>query len=144
MATTRRSLRHLRMFGVRNASDLLQVYDAAVARGEQEAAAAGETDEPAIRARVQREVDQLRSAFTTDQMPADPGGYLPIQAMLDTLADEEWFTQIRYWRTSEFGSCDSSSWIIDGRSPHPRHSGQVPERVCRLTRELPAFSMPPS
>ena len=47
----------LRRFGIRNASDLLQAFEAAVARGEQEAAA-GESDEPAIRARAQREVDQ--------------------------------------------------------------------------------------
>jgi hypothetical protein len=31
-------------------------------------------------------------------MVEDPDGYLPIQGMLDTLQDEEWFTQIRNWR----------------------------------------------
>jgi hypothetical protein len=142
--STRRKLRHLRKLGIRNASDLLQAFEAAVARGEQEAAAAGESDEPAIRARIQREVDQLRSALTTAGMAAGVGGYLPIQGMLDTLADEEWCTQIRNWRTSEFGSCDASSWIIDGTSPHPRRSEELPERVCGSMSALPAFSMPPT
>jgi hypothetical protein len=142
--STRRKLRHLRKLGIRNASDLLQAFEAAVARGEQEAAAAGESDEPAIRARIQREVDQLRSALTTAGMAAGVGGYLPIQGMLDTLADEEWCTQIRNWRTSEFGSCDASSWIIDGTSPHPRRSEELPERVCGPMSALPAFSMPPT
>jgi hypothetical protein len=50
-------------------------------------------------------------------MAADASGYLPIQGMLDTLPYEEWFTQIRNWRSS--GSCDSWCWFIDGRHPHP-------------------------
>jgi hypothetical protein len=144
LETTRSNLRHLRRFGIRNASDLLQAYEAAVARGRQAAAAARATDKAAIRAHVLREVDQLRAALTTDGMEGDADGYLPIQGMLDTLADEEWFTQIRNWRTSEFGSCESWCWHIDGRSPYPRRSGDVPERVCRLVRELPTFSMPPN
>jgi hypothetical protein len=93
---------------------------------------------------VQREVDQLRTALTTDATAGGADGYLPIQGMLDTLADEEWFTQIRNWRTSEFGSCESWCWFIDGRSPFAQRSGELPERVCRLVRELPALSMSPA
>jgi hypothetical protein len=78
-------------------------------------------------------------------MAADASGYLPIQGMLDTLPDEEWFTQIHNWRSSEFGSCDSWCWFIDGRDPHPQRAARLPARVCRFTMQQapPVFPMPP-
>jgi hypothetical protein len=131
------NMRHLRRFGIRTASDLLQIYEAAVERGEQEAAAAvghtnDETSTTAVRRAVQREVDQLRRALSRDGMAPDDSGYLPIQGMLDTLPDEEWFTQIRNWRCSEFGACESWCWYIDGHWPYPKLPATVPEQVRHI------------
>jgi hypothetical protein len=109
LSDTRANLRHLRTFGIRTASDLLQAYGGAIERGRQKAEADGcdPSDGVAVRPYVQTEVNQVRDALTAGSMAADASGYLPIQGMLDTLPDEEWFTQIRNWRSSEFGSCDS-------------------------------------
>jgi hypothetical protein len=119
-AKTRSNLAHLRQFGIRNASDLIQAYDAAVRRGKAEACAIG-ADAGTTRTLVAREVDQLLTTLTTDTMPRHATtGYLAIQGMIDTLPDEEWFTHIRNWRRSEFGRNDSWRWFVDGTGDHPR------------------------
>jgi hypothetical protein len=139
----RDNMEHLRRFGIRNASDLLQAYEAAVERGRSTARAGGiaDTDTVGIDKCIRTEVDQLRTALSRDAMQPDESGYLPIQGMLDTLPDEEWFTQIRNWRSSEFGRCDSWALYLDGRSPYSRMSGRVPPRVCALLKRPPMCSM---
>ena len=131
LARTRANLRHLRRYGIRNATDLIQAFDEAVHRGEALAALHDETDRAAVRRYVQAEVDQLRETLTTDGMPRDTKtGYFPIQGMLDTLPDEEWFTQIRNWRRSAFGRCESWHWYVDGSSPFPIHPLTGPAAQC--------------
>jgi hypothetical protein len=98
-------LRHLRRYGIRTATDLVQAYEAAVARG---------GDDPAA---VDAEVGVLREALALPQ--GEPGAVPtgpvpPIQLMVDTLADEEWFTQIRNWRSSPFGRDDAWYRYLDG------------------------------
>ncbi len=150
LRVTRTNLARLRRFGIRNASDLLQAYEAAVSRGMQEADAAATAqglpaaDPGVVREAVRREVDQLRATLSTSAMAPDRTGYLPVQGMLDTLPDEEWFTQIRNWRWSEFGACESWCWYIDGHWPYPMLPSTLPDRVCSLQnrQRQPMFTMP--
>ena len=150
LGVTRANLVRLRRFGIRNASDLLQAYEAAVSRGMQEADAAATAQglpaaEPGVvRETIRREVDQLRATLSTSAMAPDRTGYLPVQGMLDTLPDEEWFTQIRNWRWSEFGACESWCWYIDGHWPYPMLPSTLPDRVCSLQnrQRQPMFTMP--
>jgi len=151
LTVTRANLVRLRRFGIRNASDLVQSYEAAVARGMQEAEAAAtakglHSAAPGdVRESIRREVDQLRTTLSTSAMAPDGSGYLPVQGMLDTLPDEEWFTQIRNWRWSEFGACEAWCWYIDGRWPYPKLPSTLPERVRGLQsqKHQHMFTMPP-
>ena len=60
--------------------------------------------------------------------------------IIDTLPDEEWFTQIRNWRNPEFGAADSWYWYLDGVGMSPLRA-PLPERVERSKRQFDAYSM---
>ena len=115
---------------------------------EADAAAAAQglpaADPGVVREAIRREVDQLRTTLSTSAMAPDGSGYLPVQGMLDTLPDEEWFTQIRNWRWSEFGACESWCWYIDGNWPYPKLPSKLPNRVCTLQnrQRQHMFTMP--
>ncbi len=111
----RDNLCHLRAFGIRTATDLLQVYDQAIRRG------------GGSRAAEQAEVELLRKALELPSKPDDTP-ISTIQTMIDTLPDEEWFTQVRNWRNSEFGKPDSWYWYLNGEGWTPRRAW-VPGRV---------------
>ena len=95
-----RNLCHLRAYGIRTATDLLQVYEQAVQRGEGTGTQAAE-------------VDALRTALELPGVPTD-SSVRAIQTIIDTLPDEEWFVQVLNWRHSEFGAVDSWYWYLDG------------------------------
>jgi len=94
----------------------VQAYGAARARGRHVAAA----EDAEIRA--------LRDAPALPR--AEPDGLdtpvSTIEVMVDALADEEWFTQIWNWRSSEFGRVDAWHRYLDGtgwdlrKARHPR------------------------
>jgi hypothetical protein len=44
----------------------------------------------------------------------DEGARIEVQMLIDTLSDEEWFTQIRNWRDSEFGTAVATRVHLDG------------------------------
>ena len=110
-----RNLCHLRSFGIRTASDLLQVYEEAIRRG---------GDSPDRKA---AEVDALRAALELPNAPKRPP-VRAIQTIIDTLQDEEWFVQVRNWRGSEFGAVNAWYWYLDGCQLV--YSDAVPERVA--------------
>ncbi len=60
--------------------------------------------------------------------------------IIDTLPDEEWFTQIRNWRNPEFGAADSWYWYLDGVGMSPLRA-PLPERVKRSKRQFDAYPM---
>jgi hypothetical protein len=60
--------------------------------------------------------------------------------IIDTLPDEEWFTQIRNWRDPEFGAADSWYWYLDGVGTVPLQE-PLPKRVEESKRELNAYPM---
>ena len=64
----------------------------------------------------------------------------PIQTIIDTLPDEEWFTQIRHWHNPEFGAADSWYWYLDGVGMSPLRAS-LPERVERSKRPFGEYSM---
>jgi hypothetical protein len=109
-----RNLCHLRSFGIRTASDLLQVYEEAIRRGGDDAD------------RKAAEVDALRAALELPNAPQRPP-VCAIQTIIDTLQDEEWFVQVRNWRDSEFGAVNAWYWYLDGCKLV--YSDAVPERV---------------
>ena len=118
---------HLRRYGIRTATDLLQAYDQAIRRG------GGD------HGKEQAEVEALRTAL---ELPSTPENapISPIQTIIDTLPDEEWFTQIRNWRNPEFGAADSWYWYLDGVGMSPLRA-PLPERVKRSKRQFDAYSM---
>ena len=123
----RQNLFHLRRYGIRTATDLLQAYDQAIRRG------GGD------HGKEQAEVEALRTAL---ELPSKPENapISPIQMIIDTLPDEEWFTQIRNWRNPEFGAADSWYWYLDGVGMSPLRA-PLPERVKRSKRQFDAYSM---
>jgi hypothetical protein len=123
----RQNLFHLRRYGIRTATDLLQAYDQAIRRG------GGD------HGKEQAEVDALRTALELPSKPED-APISPIQMIIDTLPDEEWFTQIRNWRNPEFGAADSWYWYLDGVGMSPLRA-PLPERVKRSKRQFDAYSM---
>jgi hypothetical protein len=118
----RRNLGHLRSFGIRTATDLVQVYEQALRRG---------TD-PFRRA---AEVKLLRDALDLPDAPHRTE-VRTIQTIIDTLADEEWFVQVRNWRNPEFGAIDAWYWYLDGQGWTPRRTIDIPQRVKRAMTPL--------
>ena len=58
-------------------------------------------------------MDALRTALA---LPSGPqkAQVPPIQVIIDTLPDEEWFVQVHNWRNSEFGTADAWYRYLDG------------------------------
>ncbi len=123
----RENLCHLRHFGIRTATDLIQVYKQALRRGG--------TDP----ARRRGEVELLRDALDLPNVPR-PSELSSIQAIIDTLPDEEWFVQVHNWRTSEFGAVDAWYRYLDGRDWTPRRM-RAPKRVKQAMRPLESVPM---
>lgn len=111
----RRNLGHLRTFGIRTATDLLQAYEQALRRGRDRESRA-------------REVRLLRDAL---ELPGAPRStqVLTIQIIIDTLPDEEWFVQLRNWRNPEFNAVDAWYWYLDGRDWTLTRTHELPPRV---------------
>jgi len=122
------NLAHLRTYGIRTASDLVQVYQQALRRG-------GD-DEAAQKA----EVDALRAALELRTDAATTKVY-SIQTIMDTLPDEEWFVQISNWRATEFGAVDSWYHYLDGHDWAPQHPSDYPPRVQLALEDLPSIPM---
>lgn len=123
-----RNLGHLRSFGIRTASDLVQAYDEALRRGRDKAVLLGERCTEQVVAHHQAaEVGLLRAALDLPDAPT--GGSVPaIQTIIDTLTDEEWFKQICNWRRSEFGGPDAWYHYLDGHDWTLTHV-EPPRRV---------------
>ena len=122
-----RNLCHLRSYGIRTASDLLQVYEEAIRRGGDD------------RRRKAAEVDALRTALELPDAPQRPP-VRAIQTIIDTLQDEEWFVQVRNWREPEFGAVDAWYWYLDGCDWNLVHA-DVPERVTRALCQFESIRM---
>jgi len=120
-----RNLGHLRSFGIRTATDLLQAYREAIRRGTDEESRA-------------REVASLRDALEL-RNPRHPK-VRSIQTIIDTLPDEEWFVQVRNWRCTEFGAVDAWYWYLDGHGWATRRS-RPPERVRRALHLFDSLPM---
>ncbi len=134
----RDNLCHLRAYGIRTATDLLQAYDQAVRRG------------GGSREREQAEVELLRMALELPSKP-DDAPISTIQTMIDTLGDEEWFTQVRNWHNSEFGKPDSWYWYLSGEGWTPRRAwvpglveqAKAPFRACPMAQPVaPTAAVP--
>ena len=110
----RANLCHLRFFGIRTASDLLQVYEQALLRGTDDASSA-------------EEIRLLRGALELPSAPSGSGVH-SIQTIIDSLPDEEWFVQVRNWRNPEFGAVDAWYRYLDGHD-WTTVEAHVPERV---------------
>ncbi len=123
----RRNLCHLRCFGIRTATDLVQVYEQALRRGRPKS--------------LQAEVAILRRALALPTGPQD-APIPPIQVILDTLPDEEWFVQVRNWRDPEFGAVDAWYRYLDGHDWQLQHT-PVPRHVTRAMRALPTVPVAP-
>jgi hypothetical protein len=121
-----RNLCHLRAYGIRTATDLLQVYEQAVERGLATGTQAAE-------------VDALRVALELPGTPTDTS-VRAIQTVIDTLPDEEWFAQVLNWRHSEFGAVDSWYWYLDGHD-WTRVRTKLPARVEGALRPFPSVPM---
>ena len=122
----RDNLCHLRSYGIRTATDLLQAYEQATRRG------GGDRD------KEQAEVQALRTSL---ELPSKPDGPVStIQTVIDTLPDEEWFTQVRNWRNPEFGAADAWYRYLDGNGWKPV-STDVPGRIQRAKQPLRAYPM---
>ncbi|MDY7101024.1 MAG: hypothetical protein S0880_07535, partial [Actinomycetota bacterium] len=150
---TEARLRHLRRYGIRTASDLFQAYTAALERGRREGERLAAQRRPAdaalvdLVAEMQREeVDLLRRtlrlpgggpAGSSTGRDEAPGA--DVQLLVDTLSDEEWFTQIRNWRDSEFGTAMATRAHLDGSTgvrverDRPR-AGEHPAWAARVRR----------
>ncbi|MGD9704544.1 MAG: hypothetical protein AB7Q42_07725 [Acidimicrobiia bacterium] len=112
----RRNLCHLRSFGIRTATDLLQAYEQALRRG---------GEDPARRA---AEIAALRVALDLPHAPQH-ATTRSIQLIIDTLPDEEWFVQVRNWRRPEFGAADAWYSYLDGHDWTLQCPAQLPKRV---------------
>ena len=118
----------LRSYGIRTASDLIQVYRQAVRRGGDDEAAQN------------AEVEALRAALDLRTDGATTKVY-SIQTVIDTLPDEEWFVQISNWRATEFGAVDSWYHYLDGHDWEPQHPTDYPPQVEEALAKLPAIPM---
>jgi hypothetical protein len=110
-----RNLCHLRAFGIRSATDLLQAYEQALRRGCDRRSRAAEIE--LFRLALELPDPPRRTRVST------------IQTIIDTLPDEEWFVQIRNWRNPEFGAVDAWYWYLDGHDWTPQPTRNLPSRV---------------
>jgi hypothetical protein len=122
----RDNLCHLRSFGIRTATDLLQVYEQALRRGR------GSNSEAS-------EVALLRDALELPSAP-DRTRLRTIQTIIDTLPDEEWFVQVRNWRSPEFGAVDAWYSYLDGHDWTLQRS-PLPPRVERAKSQFRSIPM---
>jgi hypothetical protein len=124
------NLAHLRSYGIRTATDVLQVYQEAIRRGGGHPGA------------VRAEVDALRSALELRGAAAADSKVCSIQTIIDTLPDEEWFAQIRNWRASEFGAVDSWYHYLDGHDWLVQYQKKgLPKRVKAALEAVPSIPM---
>ena len=76
----------------------------------------------ASRPRSRRCATRPRAAEQAEHAPVSP-----IQTIIDTLPDEEWFMQIRNWRNPEFGAADAWYRYLDGDGTWtPRNGRRCP------------------
>jgi hypothetical protein len=121
----RHNLGHLRSFGIRTATDLLQAYNQALRRGRDDDGKA-------------REVAALRDALEL-RSPRHPK-VRSIQTIIDTLPDEEWFVQVRNWRCTEFGAADAWYRYLDGHDWTTQYS-PPPKRLTNALRPFDSVPM---
>jgi hypothetical protein len=121
----RHNLGHLRSFGIRTATDLLQAYNQALRRGRD--------DDGKV-----REVAALRDALEL-RSPRHPK-VRSIQTIIDTLPDEEWFVQVRNWRCTEFGAADAWYRYLDGHDWTTQYS-PPPKRLTNALRPFDSVPM---
>ena len=134
----RRNLCHLRCYGIRTATDLMQAHRRALQR-------AG-ADQDAQRAELA--AFALPSGPQHDSVPS-------IQVVIDTLPDEEWFVQVHNWRKSEFGTAgawyrylDGRDWQLQVMAADQRHSDSANagsgDDASAMTSARPASTLPSS
>ena len=138
----RRNLCHLRSYGIRTASDLVQAYEQALRRGRERAGRELGDVAPAVRVAEYEaaEVDALRAALDLPDAP-QRAGVRTIQTIIDTLPDEEWFVQVRNWRNPEFGAVDAWYSYLDGHDWNLTRSTQVPDRVTQAKLPLSSVAL---
>ena len=127
--TSAQNLCHLRSYGIRTATDLIQAYEQALRRGGTDAGP------PESRGRA-----AARRAATLPNVPRAVASVRTIQTIIDTLPDEEWFVQVRNWRNPEFGAVDAWYRYLDGRDWTPRRM-RAPKRVKQAMRPLESVPM---
>jgi hypothetical protein len=127
------NLAHLRTYGIRTATDLLEAYKEALRRGgEDEAARRAEVDA------LRRALD-LRGDGSTTQVYSS-------QTIIDTLPDEEWFVQVQNWRASEFGGFESWYTYLDGHDWNLQTARDIPPRLNEARTPfapIPMAAVPP-
>jgi hypothetical protein len=141
-----RNLSHLRTYGIRTATDLLQAYKQALRRGRDRAHRENQTADliPGRVAEYQAaEVEALRTALDLPDAPHN-GGVWTIQTIIDTLPDEEWFVQVRNWRDPEFGAVDAWYWYLDGTGWQVRCANPPPrvKQACEQFTSMPMADPP--
>ena len=138
----RRNLCHLRSYGIRTASDLVQAYEQALRRGRDRAGRELGDAAPArcVAEYEAAEVDALRAALDLPDAP-QRAGVRTIQTIIDTLPDEEWFVQVRNWRNPEFGAVDAWYSYLDGHDWNLTRSTQVPDRVTQAKLPLSSVAL---
>jgi hypothetical protein len=136
-----RNLSHLRTYGIRTATDLLQAYEQALRRGRERARRDKRMAHVVPRADEYQaaEVEALRTALDLPDAPHE-GGVRTIQTIIDTLPDEEWFMQVRNWRTPEFGAVDAWYWYLDGTGWQVK-CANLPARVQKAGKPFKSIPM---
>jgi hypothetical protein len=86
------------------------------------------------------EVDALRLALEWPDGPHD-SKVSSIQTIIDTLPDEEWFVQVRNWRSPEFGAFDSWYRYLDGHDWQLQCCRDLPPRVTEALEPLACVRM---
>jgi hypothetical protein len=124
------NLARLRTYGIRTATDLLQEYNEALRRG-------GDND-----AARTAEIEAFRRALDLRGDGSKTHVY-PIQTIIDTLADEEWFVPLRNWRASEFGDFDAWYTYLDGHDWQLQTATDIPPRVNAALQPFEAIAMAP-
>ena len=119
IAVVRCNLCLLRQYGIRTATDLLEVYNQALRRGNNDLE------------KKHAEVVALRKALELRSPPDET--IRSIQTIIDTLPDEEWFMQVRNWRRSEFGTIDAWYVYLDGNDWTSQKEAVPPHIIDALT-----------
>jgi hypothetical protein len=145
----RANLCHLRSFGIRTASDLMRAYDEALRRGDEQAKLVSRSGDDGQSFLLERaawqkaELDQLRKTLALP-VPG-PGRAGTIQTVIDTLANDEWFAQIRNWRRPEFDAADAWYRYLDGHDWELTFAAELPRRVRDARKPfatVPLIAMP--